>query len=65
MNSMDKHYKQLTPEPIDIINAWGLDFNEGNILKYLARYKYKGAAKADLCKLVYYATILRDTYETK
>jgi hypothetical protein len=31
------HYGQMTPMPIDVIEAWGLDFRYGSILKYLAR----------------------------
>ena len=31
------HYKDLTPEPIDVIEGWGLGFNLGNCVKYIAR----------------------------
>lgn len=30
------HY-QLDPEPVAVIEAWGLGFSLGNVLKYLAR----------------------------
>lgn len=33
------HYKKLSPQPWDIIFSWNLNFLEGNVLKYLARYK--------------------------
>jgi hypothetical protein len=31
------HYKDLDPEPIDVIEGWGLGFNLGNVVKYVAR----------------------------
>jgi len=36
------HYTRLKPEPIDVINAWGLNFNLGNVVKYVARWDAKG-----------------------
>lgn len=30
------HY-QMTPEPLEVIQAWGLDFAKGSALKYIAR----------------------------
>lgn len=51
------HYGKGTYEVINIINAWGLDFNTGNVLKYIARAgKKAGAAvKQDLEKALQYA----------
>lgn len=54
---MDEHYKVLDPEPIDVIDAWGLDYYEGNVLKYLARYKNKNGVE-DLMKAQWYLTRL-------
>lgn len=34
-------YSQLTPEPIEVIDAWGLNYYEGTVLKYLSRWKRK------------------------
>ena len=31
------HYKDLSPEPIDVIEGWGLDYHLGSALKYIAR----------------------------
>ena len=31
------HYKDLKPEPIDVIEGWGLDYHLGSALKYIAR----------------------------
>lgn len=37
-----KHYKQYGEfEPIKVIQAWNLDFELGNCLKYIARAGYK------------------------
>ncbi len=32
-----KHYAELTPEPITVIEGWGLSYLRGNAIKYLAR----------------------------
>jgi len=48
------HYKQLTPEPITVINSWHLNFNLGNALKYIARCDYKGQKVDDLQKAITY-----------
>ncbi|MFQ5330071.1 MAG: DUF3310 domain-containing protein [Thermodesulfobacteriota bacterium] len=47
------HYTRLDPEPIDVIEGWGLGFHEANILKYVARYKEKGGIE-DLKKAKWY-----------
>lgn len=31
------HYRELNPEPIDVIESWGLNFRLANVLKYVAR----------------------------
>lgn len=49
-----KHYTKRTPEPIDVIDAWQLDFNLGNALKYIARADLKDSRKADLIKAANY-----------
>ncbi len=52
-----KHYTKGKIEPIDFINANNLDYLEGNIVKYIARYKYKGGAE-DLEKAEFYLRML-------
>lgn len=47
-----KHYLNKI-EPWYIIDSWGLNFYEGNILKYLLRRK--GNRVEDLQKLIHYA----------
>lgn len=44
------HYNFSEIEPIDAIEAWELDFNLGNVIKYIARHKHKGDPLTDLKK---------------
>lgn len=48
-----QHYKDKAMQPWDIIDAWGLDFYEGNVLKYLLRAKFKNGVE-DLKKARHY-----------
>ena len=45
---MDKHYKQGKVEVIDLIEAYNLNFNLGNAIKYIARCNYKNDKVSDL-----------------
>jgi hypothetical protein len=47
-----EHYAAMTLEPIVVIDAWGLNFNLGCVVKYLARPK--GQTIADLEKALWY-----------
>lgn len=51
-----KHY-DLTIQPIDYIVANKLNFAEGNVIKYVSRYKLKNG-KEDLLKAKYYLDLL-------
>jgi len=48
-----KHY-QLRPQPIDVIESWGLNFSLGCVLKYVARCDLKGSPIEDLEKAMDY-----------
>lgn len=48
------HYNAGAIEVIDFIEAWSLDFNEGNIVKYVTRHKHKSDALEDLKKARFY-----------
>ncbi len=49
------HYRRGTGfEAIDVIEAWGLDFALGNVVKYIARAGLKGDAVEDLEKAAWY-----------
>lgn len=39
------HYTQCEIEPIDFIIANKMDFLEGNVVKYLARYRFKNGVE--------------------
>lgn len=50
------HYKRLEPEPIAVIESWGLGFALGNAVKYIARAGAKPgeSAASDLAKAAWY-----------
>lgn len=51
------HYKKMKIQPIEYIHANGLDYFEGNIVKYVTRHKYKNG-KQDLEKAKHYIDLL-------
>lgn len=50
------HYKGCAIQPIQYIHANGLDFFQGNIVKYATRHKAKNGAE-DLKKVIHYAQL--------
>ena len=48
------HYNAGKIEVIDAIEDWGLDFIEGNVVKYITRAKHKGNTLGDLRKARWY-----------
>lgn len=54
------HYTHSKIEPIDVIEAWGLGFCDGNALKYLARHRHKGTPLLDVDKALWYLTRYRE-----
>ena len=64
MNAFDtqvggNHYKKLKIQPTEYILANKLDFCEGNIVKYISRWREKNGIE-DLEKVIHYAQILID-----
>lgn len=51
------HYQRSPMQPWQIIEAWELDFWEGNALKYLLRWRYKNGVE-DLRKARHYIDYL-------
>lgn len=51
------HYKQFKIQPVEYIHANGLGFCEGNVIKYVTRYKSKGGVK-DLEKAKHFIDLL-------
>lgn len=50
------HYKDLKIQPIEYTMKNGLDFIQGNIIKYATRFKSKNG-KEDLKKVIHYAEL--------
>jgi|SRR5688500_18853844 len=48
------HYTKAKIEPIDVIEQWALPHHLACTVKYLARYRYKGAPLEDLKKARWY-----------
>lgn len=55
-----EHYKDMVIQPVEFILANKLGFCEGNIVKYISRYKVKGGVQ-DLEKVIHYTQILIDS----
>lgn len=51
------HYKDLKIQPIEYIHANGLDYFEGNVVKYITRHRKKNG-KQDLEKAKHYIDLL-------
>ena len=47
------HYKNLDPEPWNVITAWNLGYLEGTALKYIARWRHKNGVE-DLKKAIHF-----------
>lgn len=56
------HYKTMAIQPTEYIVKNGLNFVEGNIIKYVTRYKIKGGLE-DLKKAQHYLSILIELEE--
>ena len=48
------HYTFSPIEVIDAIEAWGLGFHLGNVVKYVVRSRHKGDELQDLKKAAWY-----------
>lgn len=51
------HYKNKAIQPVEYIHANGMGFCEGNVVKYISRWKEKGGIQ-DLEKARHYLDIL-------
>lgn len=58
------HYTNGSIEPITYIEANAMDFIEGNVIKYVTRYKFKNGLE-DLKKAEFYLKRLIDRYGGK
>lgn len=62
MNPLDvqvagTHYKDMKIQPVEFIHANGIGYFEGNVIKYVSRWRAKGG-KADLEKAKHYIELL-------
>lgn len=58
------HYKTLKIQPIEYIIANDLGWCEGNIIKYISRWKQKNGVN-DIKKVIHYAELLIQFEEQK
>jgi hypothetical protein len=58
------HYKKYKIQPIEFIIKNNIGFVEGNILKYILRFKEKGGVQ-DLLKAKHYIELLIDTTKSR
>lgn len=54
------HYKTMKIQPIEYIMTNDLGWCEGNIVKYITRWKQKGG-EADIKKVIHYAELLLES----
>lgn len=54
----DDHYRNLVPQPIDVIERYGLGYKTGNVVKYIARAEFKGQRADDYKKALGYLRML-------
>lgn len=64
MSALDKqvsgdHYKQFEIQPIEFITKNKIPFIEGNIIKYICRWKDKNGIE-DLDKVIHYVELLKE-----
>ena len=52
-----QHYKSKGIQPIEYIHANDLDFFQGNVVKYVTRYKEKNCAE-DIKKAIHYCEMI-------
>lgn len=58
-----RHYEEQGIEPREYIRANNLNFNEGNVVKYITRHKKKDGFK-DIIKVITYGIfVLEDEYD--
>jgi len=59
-----KHYSEMAISPLEYNNANNIGWNEGNVIKYISRYKNKNGLE-DLKKAQYYLNDLIERIENE
>lgn len=54
LQQKNKHYKTTSIDVIDFCKLYDLNFNEGNVIKYVSRARKKGSHIQDLHKAIDY-----------
>ena len=52
------HYKDCAIQPVEYIYSNGLDFLEGNVVKYITSHRTKGDGEEDIRKVIHYAQMI-------
>lgn len=55
------HYKDFNIQPVEFINANGIGYLEGNVIKYVCRWRKKNGLE-DLDKAIHYLELLKELY---
>ncbi len=58
-----KHYTDYKIQPVEFITSNNIGFIEGNVIKYLLRFKEKNGLQ-DLDKAIHYVELLKELYQT-
>ena len=58
------HYKKYVIQPVDFIAKNNIPYIEGNIIKYLLRWRDKNGIE-DLDKIVHYVELLKEIHKFK
>ena len=53
-----QHSKGCRIQPVEYIHANGLDYLEGNVIKYITRHRTKGEGRKDIEKAIHYAQLI-------
>jgi hypothetical protein len=66
MNALEKqeggnHYQHMAIQPVEYIEANGLSYLEGNVIKYISRHRGKGM-EADMLKAIHYCELILHEY---
>ena len=59
------HYSKLAIQPVEYINANHLSYLQGNVIKYVTRFKNKGTPLQDLQKAKHYIDMLIELEDKK
>jgi hypothetical protein len=58
------HYKNLAIQPVEYITANNIPYIEGNVIKYITRWRSKNGIQ-DLQKVIHYVQLLIELEQTR